>query len=42
MRASVLTIRGNEYIEAAKAINAKNGKIIVRHIITQRNGTVDC
>ncbi len=33
MRASVLTIRDKEYIEAAKAINAKNGKIIVKHII---------
>ena len=33
MRASVLTIRDKEYIEAAKAINAKNGKIIIRHII---------
>jgi peptide/nickel transport system permease protein len=33
MRASVLTGREKEYIEAARAINAKDPRIIIRHII---------
>ena len=33
MRASILTVREMEYIEAAKSINASNGRIIVKHII---------
>ena len=33
MRASILTIRGNEYIEAATAINVKSFRIIRKHII---------
>lgn len=33
MRASILTIRGMEYIEAAKSINASNSRIIRKHII---------
>jgi peptide/nickel transport system permease protein len=33
MRASILTVRGQEYIEAAKLINAKNPRIIMKHII---------
>ena len=32
-RASVLTVMGNEYIEAARAIGANNKWIIIRHII---------
>ena len=33
MRASLLTVREMEYIEAAKSINAGTSRIIVRHII---------
>lgn len=33
MRASILTVRGNEYIEAATAINVTNSRIIRKHII---------
>ena len=38
MRASVLTVREKEYIEAARAINAGNGKIIIKHIIPNAIG----
>ncbi|MCL2125490.1 MAG: ABC transporter permease [Oscillospiraceae bacterium] len=33
MRASVLTVREKEYVEAAKAIDASNARIIRKHII---------
>ena len=33
MRASVLTVREKEYIEAARAINERDGGIILKHII---------
>jgi len=33
IRASILTVRGREYIEAVKAINASNFRILLRHII---------
>lgn len=33
VRASVLTVRGNEYIEAARAINASDFRIITKHIL---------
>ena len=33
MRAAVLTVREKEYVEAAKAIGAKNTRIIIRHIL---------
>ena len=33
MRATVLTVREKEYIEAARAINAKDRRIIFRHIV---------
>lgn len=33
MRASILTVRSNEYIEAARCCNASNAKIIIAHII---------
>lgn len=38
MRASVLTVREKEYIEAARAVNASNGKIIIKHIIPNAIG----
>jgi peptide/nickel transport system permease protein len=33
MRASILSVREMEYVEAAKSINASNGRIIRKHII---------
>jgi peptide/nickel transport system permease protein len=33
MRAAVLTVREKEYVEAARAINARHPRIIVRHIV---------
>lgn len=33
MRASILSIRENEYIDAARSINASNAHIILKHII---------
>ena len=33
MRASILTVREMEYIEAAKAIDASNRRIILRHVV---------
>ena len=33
MRASILTVREMEYVEAAKSINASNARIIYKHII---------
>ena len=33
MRASVLTVREKEFVEAAKAINARSGRIILKHIV---------
>ena len=38
MRASVLTVREKEYVEAARAINARDGRIIVKHIIPNAIG----
>lgn len=33
VRASVITLKGQEFIEAAKAVGASDGRIILRHII---------
>ena len=33
MRASILTVREMEYVEAAKSINASNPRIITKHIL---------
>lgn len=33
MRSSILTVRDQEYIEAAKCCNASNARIIIKHII---------
>ena len=38
MRASVLTVREKEYVEAARAINARDGRIIFKHIIPNAIG----
>ena len=33
VRAAVMSVRSNEYVEAARAIGARNNRIIVRHIL---------
>ena len=38
MRASVLTVREKEYVEAARAINASDARIIFKHIIPNAIG----
>lgn len=38
MRASVMTVREKEYIEAAKSINCGTGRIIIKHIIPNAIG----
>jgi peptide/nickel transport system permease protein len=38
MRASVMTVREKEYIEAAKSINCGTGRIIVKHIVPNAIG----
>ncbi len=38
MRASVLTVREKEYIEAARAINASDARIILKHIVPNAIG----
>lgn len=40
MRSQVLTIRGNEFIEAAKAVGTNNFEIITRHIIPNTVGPI--
>ena len=40
VRSSVLTVRGSDYVEAAKAIGATNGFIICRHIIMNCIGPI--
>ena len=38
MRASVMTVREKEYVEAAKSINCGTGRIIIKHIIPNAIG----
>lgn len=38
MRASVLTVREKEYVEAARAINARDRRIILKHIVPNAIG----
>lgn len=38
MRASVLTVREKEYVEAARAINARNLRIILKHVMPNAIG----
>lgn len=40
VRATVLTLRGREYIEAAQALGAVSPRIIARHIIPNAGGTI--
>lgn len=40
VRSSVLTVRGMEYIEAARAIGARSGTIIARHVLLNCIGPI--
>ena len=40
VRSSVLTVRGMEYVEAARAIGARNGTIIARHVLLNCMGPI--
>src|SRR5690348_2715980 len=40
VQATVLTLRGREYIEAARALGAAGPRIIARHIIPNAGGTI--
>lgn len=40
VRSSVLTVRDMEYVEAARAIGARNGTIILRHILLNCMGPI--
>ena len=40
VRSSVLTVRGMEYVEAARAIGARNGTIIARHVLLNCLGPI--
>lgn len=40
VRSSVLTVRGMEYVEAARAIGARNGTIITRHVLINCMGPI--
>lgn len=33
MRASILSVRGKEYVEAARSINCRSSRIIIKHVI---------
>ena len=40
VRAAVMSVRSNEYIEAARAIGARNGHIIVSHVLINCMGPI--
>jgi len=40
VRAAVMSVRGNEYVEAARCIGAKNGRIITRHVLINCVGPI--
>jgi len=40
VRAAVMSVRGNEYVEAARCIGAKNGRIITRHVLINCIGPI--
>lgn len=40
VRSSVLTVRGMEYVEAARAIGARSGTIIARHVLLNCMGPI--
>ena len=40
VRAAVMSVRSNEYVEAARCIGARNGTIIVRHVLINCVGQI--
>lgn len=40
VRAAVMGVRSNEYVEAARSIGAKNGRIILRHVLINCMGPI--
>ena len=40
VRAAVMSVRSNEYIEAARSIGAKNGRIILSHVLINCMGPI--
>jgi len=40
VRAAVMSVRGNEYVEAARCIGAGNGRIITRHVLINCVGPI--
>ncbi len=40
VRGQILTLKNNEYVTAAKALGAKNGRIIRKHLLTNCIGTL--
>jgi len=40
VRAAVMTVRGNEYVEAARCIGARSGRIILRHVLINCVGPI--
>jgi len=40
VRAAVMSVRGNEYVEAARCIGARNGRIILRHVLINCIGPI--
>jgi len=40
VRAAVMSVRGNEYVEAARCIGARSGRIILRHVLINCIGPI--
>ncbi|MCL2810820.1 MAG: ABC transporter permease [Clostridia bacterium] len=40
VRAAVMSVRGSEYVEAARSIGARNGRIILRHVLINCIGPI--
>ena len=40
VRAAVMSVRGNEYVEAARCIGARSGRIILRHVLINCVGPI--
>jgi peptide/nickel transport system permease protein len=40
VRAAVMSVRGNEYVEAARCIGARNGRIVTRHVLINCIGPI--
>jgi len=40
VRAAVMSVRGNEYVEAARSIGARSGRIVLRHVLVNCIGPI--